>query len=74
MLKMHERLIMPKSVRETIKRMVKQLPDPWANDGLVVTIVGQGFFGDLVAKIGRWRTCDKKFCVKVVPESEAEDC
>ena len=74
MLKMHERQVMPKSVRDGIRRIVKLLPDPWANDGEVITIVGQGFVGDVVAKMGRWRTRDKKFRVKVVPESQAEEC
>ena len=67
-----ERKVVPKTVKRTIARIVKGLPCPSANDGLVITIVGRGFAGDLVAKGGRWRTVRHQFRVKIVPESEDE--
>ena len=50
--------------------MVKGLPDPFDNVGMIVTIVGQGFSGSLVAKDGKWKTKDKSFKVRVETDSE----
>lgn len=67
---MSSRRVIPKQVKDDIRRMVKGLPDPIENDGMVVTIVGQGFSGNLVARGGRWKTKDKSFKVRVETDSE----
>ena len=67
-----ERHVIPAATKLAIKRMVAGLPDPLENDGLVVTVVGQGFSGDLVSRGGRWRTKNNKFRIKVVPKTEKE--
>ncbi len=67
---MAERRVIPKQVKDDIRRMVKGLPDPFDNVGMIVTIVGQGFSGSLVAKDGKWKTKDKSFKVRVETDSE----
>ena len=69
---MAERRVIPKQVKDDIRRVVAGLPDATENVGMVVTIVGPGFSGNLVAKDGRWKTKDKSFRVRVETDSEEE--
>jgi len=62
----------PRRVKQCISRLVHSLKDPIEHEGLIVTIVGSGFSGDLIAKNGRWRTRDGMFRVKIEKIKQSE--
>jgi len=53
----------PKRVMANIRRLIEHLPSPSSVEGKVVTLVGQHFHGNVLAKNGRWVLNPKTFRV-----------